>query len=130
MTQNQVEFVVSGIVRGEELLGQPYLAIIGRCGTIPVRRGDHFRSAVRVDEPEYPHGFEADPVELNRQEIDLAVRGVHSYGEERDQLDRGMTGTLFLTGEGIDRIELGHVLYGFGADRVAAVNVETGAERQ
>lgn len=133
MTPQQSEFVVNGLVRGNELLEAPYLvieghAVEGRCGNLIGHGGDHFRHATCIDEPEYSHGYEKEPVELDRQDIDLVVRGAYSYDQERAPLDRGMTGRLFLTGEGPGRIETGHVLCGAGTDCVGADGVKAGAE--
>lgn len=114
MSEPAAEFVVSGIVAGEELLGEPYLAVIGRCGDAPIHYGDHLRFVVRVDEPQSLEDFEHEPVEFERQDMDLTVRAIHSYGHERQELDRGMTGMLFLTGTGLESVKVGSVLQGAG----------------
>lgn len=128
MNEQAIEFVVSGIVTGEELLGEPYLAIIGRCGETAIRQGDEFRYVVQVDEPETLEDYEREPIEVARQEVDLIVRAIHAYGQERSELDRGMTGTLFLTGQGVECVGRSSILHGGETGRISLDRtvIETG----
>ena len=86
------EFIVSGIVTGESGV----FHVIGRCGDVSIRIGETF--ATLQDKSN------------QCRKIRIRVDGIQAYGRGFEQLGPGMTGTLDVSGEGVDSIAPGSVL--------------------
>lgn len=110
MTSGPGQFVVAGIVDGQELLRAKYCSVIGRCGQTPVRLGDRFDGVVRFDEPKSTQDYERPPKALAEEKVELAIQKISAYGRERTVLEAGMTGSLVLTGLGLDKLGAGCAL--------------------
>jgi hypothetical protein len=121
MNEQTLEFAVVGVVDGEELFNEPYRAVIGRCGDVPIRLDDHFDAVVKYDEPKSIADYERDPIEVSRNRVDLTVKRIHAYGKDREMLERGMTGVLVLVGQGLGSIDTHSSLAG-----TATVNAGNG----
>ncbi|MEX0716365.1 MAG: hypothetical protein WD066_07260 [Planctomycetaceae bacterium] len=93
-----------GDVKRTQLLDEHYRKVIGRCGDVSIRVGDRFDFLVRFREPGTIADYEREPIETSREEVSLVVEHIRAYDRDRDMLDRGMTGSLVLTGQGLDRL--------------------------
>jgi len=110
MNDTAAEFAVVGDVEDSRLFDEASWTVSGRCGNSPIRVGDRFDFAVRFKEPESLADFENDPVEIARDPVSLTVRHIRAYERDREFLDRGMTGSLVLTGAGADKVSAGCAL--------------------
>jgi hypothetical protein len=102
---DQKEFFIITVVQGE------YCWADGRCGDVPIRVGDFFESMYQYEVPhslgDYARKAAPTAVALN---VMLRVDAIQSYGHELDHLSKGMTGTLMLSGSGVERLAPGFVL--------------------
>ncbi len=98
-----MEFIVAYIVTGES--GQHTL--IGRCGDAPIHVGDEFRTACQISQTESPHTM---PQSADEREVLIYVNEVQAYGQKLDELGQGMTGSLVVSGVGIENIVPGSIL--------------------
>jgi hypothetical protein len=93
-----IEYVVSDSDR--------YFHAIGRCGDRPIQVGDRFETIhapAIILRGAYQGLGEASPVKLR-------VERIQAYQRQLDKLGEGMTGTVDLRGEGLDRVVPGAVL--------------------
>jgi len=99
---NDVGFIVEYVVSAD----QSQLHAIGRCGECPIHVGDEFdrihAPAVILREG-YRGLGEASPVKLR-------VERIEAYQRQLATLGQGMTGTIDLRGDGLNRVIPGAVL--------------------
>jgi hypothetical protein len=128
MLRQRTEFVIHHRVEGE------FLAVVGRCGAVPIRVGDTFDTAAKVrrPRPDHPEDYAADLVQIESRSVDVHVVAIHAYEKSRDLLDVGMTGTLVLEGRDTTFAEAGWVLNGPATQVVeaAATRESMGAGRR
>jgi hypothetical protein len=133
MSESAAEFVVVGEVEGTQLFDEPYRTVIGRCGDLPIHVGDRFEFIVQFAQPETIADYENEPVEISREAISLTVRHIRAYERDRQLLDRGMTGSLVLTGAGIEKVSGGCTLLACsptsGDDEAASERVDVASLR-
>jgi hypothetical protein len=99
---DDIGFIVEYVVKDSE----NYFHAIGRCGDGPIQIGDEF---IRIHAPSlrdrstYKGMGESSPVKLR-------VERIQAYQRELSMLGQGMTGTIDLRGEGLNRVIPGSVL--------------------
>jgi hypothetical protein len=99
---NDIGFIIEYVVSGSE----SYLHAIGRCGDYPIHVGDEFdriHAPALILRDGYQGLGEASPVKLH-------VDRIEAYQRQLPTLGRGMTGTIDLRGEGLNRVIPGAVL--------------------
>lgn len=101
------EFIVSGIVTGESGV----FHVIGRCGDLPIAIGQMFDT------------LQDKSGQLRL--VTLRVDGIQAYGRGFDQLGPGMTGTVDVSGNGIDFVGPGCVLIARSSSPAATHNQES-----
>jgi hypothetical protein len=103
-TKTRAAFLVEGTVQGEQN------HVIGRCGDSVIRLGDIFTVACRYQPRQTLEEFNRPPQLLGSCPVSLRVLRIQAYGRNLDELGAGMTGSLVLSGEGMNRIGPGTVL--------------------
>ncbi len=107
MIDRNIEFIVKGVVTGEP--GR-YM-VIGRCGDEPIRVGDVFSCLFRYKKGTYPQDAEhPSKREGEQRPIDVRVRGLQAYDKDLNELGPGMTGSIWLEGQGVQQVQPGMVL--------------------
>ena len=104
MKKGLFEFIVSGLVQGD------HSTVIGRCGDLPIRVDDTFDTLYRYKRMKYPDEFDQEPIIEAKCSVNLRVTCVHALGRSLDALGEGMTGSLALEGDGLEKIAPGWVL--------------------
>lgn len=91
-------------------------SVVGRCCDAPIRVGDVFQTVFRYDAAP-PRSLSDEPMRRESEvSISLRVEGIHAYQACAPELGPGMTGSLVLSGTGMDRVTPGCVL---GLDELA-----------
>jgi hypothetical protein len=106
MADRMGEFIVDGWVTGES--GR--FTVIGCCGDVPIRINDRFDAIIRYKRRKYPEEMGDDPVVEFEMPASIRVEQIQAYGRSLDMLGQGMTGSMVVSGEGIERISNGMVL--------------------
>ncbi len=114
MRDKLYEFLVSSFVQGE------HFTVIGRCGDLPICVGDTFDTLYRYKRMKYPDEFDQEPIIEAKSPVILRVTCVHALGRSLDTLGEGMTGSLALEGDGLEKIAPGWVL-GHQSDELARI---------
>jgi hypothetical protein len=102
--REKVRFFVNGTVKGEQH------HVIGRCGDVPIRRGEVFQIACRYKQRQRLEDFATPPELVESIPISLRVLEIQAYDQTLDELGEGMTGSLVLDGDGWERICPGTIL--------------------
>ncbi len=114
-----IGFIVEGVVTDSDT----YYHLIGRCCDIPIHIGDRFEVAYAPAKPigrDYPGLGVAGSVKLR-------VERIQSYQRQLEMLGEGMTGTIDVRGEGLNRVEPPS-LSGLGRRFIAtAADVDSGS---
>lgn len=111
MARHAHEFLIDQVVWSEDnVLPGKYAALIGRCGGVPIRKGDVFHAAYRYDPGRYPEDMDKEPTRLDDRNVRLEVAEIQTLNRSLELLGNGMTAALFVRGEGLDRIEPGWVV--------------------
>ena len=100
------EFIVDDVVTGES----GATTVIGRCGDEPIRVGQIFDAVYRYKPRRYPDQLGDPPVREVENASCLRVVCIHAYEQSLPLLGQGMTGSLVVEGEGLDRVAPGWVL--------------------
>jgi hypothetical protein len=100
-----MEFIIEYIVKGET--GRHTL--IGRCGDTPVRVGDEFHAAYHY---ENFNSAESAVRRVEEREVTVCVNEIHAYGKSLEAMGQGMTGSVVVSGTGIEKLMPGMVLGG------------------
>jgi hypothetical protein len=105
------EFIVDDVVQSEvNLLPGPCVVLVGRCGDGSVSKGQVLCAAYRYRNDRYPDDMGIEPVREIERPVRIEVVEIQIHGRWFQQIDRGMTGALFVKGEGIDCLAPGWVL--------------------
>ena len=108
MKPTEPEFIVVGVVEGRDNLFQgEYRGLIGRCGGLDIPRGSRFSAVYQC---EYPNGLGEEPVRVSEESVRLEVLGIQVMNRSLERMGRGMTGTLFVRGDGLDKLQPGWVV--------------------
>ena len=111
MTQHLPEFIIVATVdHGEEAPAGRQRVAVGRCGDVPIRKGGHFRSIYRYRKAASTKDLGELPVRTDETAVDLVVVEIQAHNRSLDHLGEGMTGALFLSGDGLARIDKGWVV--------------------
>jgi hypothetical protein len=123
LARSSQEFLIDQVVWSKDnILPGEYAVLIGRCGGVPVRKGDVFHAAYRYKLGRYPDEMGEEPVRLDDAAVRLEVAEIQAHNRSLDLLGQGMTGAVFVRGEGLDRLAPGGVVG-------QPVAVPTGSER-
>ena len=104
MSNNPIEFIVDGLVKGE------HFTVIGCCGDEPIKLGDEFDAVYRLKKRRYPDEMGDEPVREEERPVSLKVICVHAYGRSLPLLGQGMTGSIAVDGRGTESIAPGWIL--------------------
>jgi hypothetical protein len=105
------EFIIVQVVQSEDnQLAGPYCVLVGRCGDEPISKGQVLSAVYRYKKRRYPDEMGNDPVREIERPVRLEVVEIQIHGRSFEQLGQGMTGALFVKGEGIDCLAPGWVL--------------------
>lgn len=99
---NTIGFIVNGVVEGQS----GYYHAMGRCGDQPIRVGDVFDV---VHQARHAAGVDAGELSDART-VHLRVERIQAYQRKLEELGSGMTGTLDLSGQGLEFVTSGCVL--------------------
>ena len=122
----QPEFIVVAVVRGHDnLIAGDYGVLVGRCGDAPIPKGTIFSA---IYEYGYPNGLGALPVRLDENSVRLEVVEIQTYNRSFDQLGEGMTGSLIVRGDGLDRLRTGWVVGQAAASAISQGSVRSSSE--
>jgi hypothetical protein len=100
-----MEFIIDYIVTGAS--GRHTL--IGRCGDSPVRVGDEFQVAYHYENFE---SAESASRRVEEQNVLVCINEIQAYGKTLDEMGQGMTGSLVVSGTGVEKLAPGMVLGG------------------
>ncbi len=105
------EFIVVGVVEGQDgLFPGHYCSLIGRCGDVPIPKGETFRAVYHYKPRRYPDELGDEPIRDGENPVRLEVIAIRAHNRMFDQLGQGMTGTLVIRGEGLERLAPGWVI--------------------
>jgi hypothetical protein len=94
----------------DNTLPGPYAVVVGRCGDVPIRKGDVLHAAYRYKPGRYPEEMADTPVRLDQMAVRLEVAEIQTHNRSLELLGQGMTGALFVRGDGLDRLAPGWVI--------------------
>jgi hypothetical protein len=99
-----IEFLVDQVFEQDN-----HLRIQGACNYGPIYKGDTFLLASKseIDLTKILRQEEQNPPRLNVRKILLTVEKIITYHQEVDELPTGMSGELFVVGEGQEEIKPG-----------------------
>jgi hypothetical protein len=100
-----MEFIIDYIVTGES--GRHTL--IGRCGDTPIRVGDEFQAAYHYESFDTA---ESAFRRVDERNVLVCINEINAYGKSLDELGQGMTGSIVVSGTGIEMLIPGLVLGG------------------
>jgi hypothetical protein len=106
MAERTVEFLVDGWVLGAT--GQFH--VIGCCGDVPIRVNDTFDAIYRLKPRRFPDQLGDDPIRECERPASIRVESIRAYERDLGMLGEGMTGSLVISGEGIDKLSGGWIL--------------------
>ncbi len=106
MAAKEPEFLVDGWVTGAS--GE--FTVIGCCGDVPIRINDKFDAIFRYKRRKYPEEMGDDPIREDEIAASIRIEDIQAYGRALEMLGQGMTGSIVVSGEGIERIASGTVL--------------------
>lgn len=105
------EFIVVGVVEGQDgLFPGRYCSLIGRCGDVPIAKGETFSAVYHYEPRRYPDELGDEPIRDGENPVSLEVIAIQTHNRTFDQLGQGMTGTLVVRGEGLGRLAPGWVI--------------------
>jgi len=104
MEQNELQFIVVGVVEGE------YFTVIGRCGGVPIHVGDVFDAVYRYKRRRSPDELGDEPDREVEKPSAIRIVCIHAYGMSLEMMGQGMTGSLSLEGEGLQFLAPGWIL--------------------
>ena len=104
MRNRNLEFIIAHYVPGE------HFTVIGRCGDLTIRIGDTFDTLARYKRPKTLEDYGREPVQEAEIPVSIRVTCVHAYERSLEALGEGMTGSLALEGDGLEKIAPGWVL--------------------
>ncbi|HUE73076.1 MAG TPA: hypothetical protein VMP01_19485 [Pirellulaceae bacterium] len=99
---DEIGFIVEYVVSDNE----GYFHAVGRCGENPIHVGDQFHriyAPAVIVRSSYQGLGEVSPVKLR-------VERIQAYQHQLEKLGQGMTGTIDLRGDGLNRVIPGAVL--------------------
>lgn len=106
MNRPEIEFLIDGWASGES--GR--FRVIGCCGDFPIHLNDQFTAIYRYKPRRFPDELGDDPVREGELPASVRVVGIQAYGRSLNMLGQGMTGSLTVSGEGLDKITGGWAL--------------------
>ena len=106
MAAKESEFLVDGWVMNAS--GQ--FQVIGCCGDVPIRLNDQFDVIFRYKKRRFPDELGDDPIREEEIPASIRVEHIHAYERSLGMLGQGMTGSIIVSGEGIEKIARGWVL--------------------
>ncbi len=104
MSENELQFIVVGIVRGEQF------SALGRCGGVPIRVGDIFDAVYRYKHRRSPDQLGDEPIREVEKPTAIRVVCIHAYDRSLKMLGQGATGSLVLEGDGLQYLAPGWIL--------------------
>jgi hypothetical protein len=104
MAENELEFIVAGVVEGQ------HFTVIGRCGDAPIHVGDTFDAVYRYKRRRRPDELGDEPVREVEKPAAIRVVCIHAYDLSLDTMNRGLTGSLALEGDGLQYLAPGWIL--------------------
>jgi hypothetical protein len=104
MTDNEMQFIVVGVVEGE------HFTVLGRCGDVPIHVGDVFDAVYRYKRRRSPDELGDDPVREVEKPAAIRVICIHALDRSLKMMGQGMTGSLSLEGEGLQFLAPGWIL--------------------
>jgi hypothetical protein len=104
MEQNELQFIVVGVVPGEQF------TVLGRCGDVPIHVGDVFDAVYRYKRRRSPDELGDDPVREVEKPAAIRVICIHALDRSLKMMGQGMTGSLSLEGEGLQFLAPGWIL--------------------
>ena len=105
-TKTKLVFLIEGTVEGEQA------HVIGRCGDSAIQVNDVFSLACHYQKRQSLEEFAKPPHLLASCPVSLRVLEIQAYGRRLKELGPGMTGSLVLVGDGMEKIGPGSVLEG------------------
>ncbi len=106
MAGKEPEFLVDGWVTG----ASGRFTVIGCCGDIPIRVDDRFDAIFHYKGRKYPEEMGDEPIREGEIPASIRIEGIQAYGRSLEMLGQGMTGSIVVSGEGVERISAGMVL--------------------
>jgi hypothetical protein len=103
-------FIVHAVTSEDYGLPGPYCVVVGRCGDAPIPKGECFRAVYRYQRSRYPEEMGDEPVRIDETPVRLEVVEIQTHNRSFEQLGQGMTGALFLRGDGLERLAPGWVI--------------------
>lgn len=105
MAEQTPEFLIDKVLWNEDnALAGRYAVLIGRCGESPIRKGDVFREVYRYKPGRYPEDMGAASNRLDSIPVLLVVAEIQTLNRPLELLGQGMTGAIFVQGDGLDRL--------------------------
>ena len=99
------EFLIDHVILNEnEVLRGRYAVVVGRCGDVPISKGDVFEAVFRYQPGRYPEDMGREPLRVDTIPVRLVVAEIQTLNLSLDLLGQGMTGAVFVQGDGLDRL--------------------------
>ena len=105
MAENELEFIVAGVVEHGE-----HFTVLGRCGDVAISVGDVFDAVYRYKHRRYPDQLGDEPIREVEKPAAIRVLCIHAYERCLKTMNRGMTGSLILEGDGLQYLAPGWIL--------------------
>lgn len=103
MEQNDLQFIVVGVVEGE------HFTVLGRCGDVPIQVGDVFDAVYRYKRRSRAE-LGDEPVREIEKPAAIRVNYIYIFNKSTQMMGQGMTGSLSLEGEGLQFLAPGWIL--------------------
>lgn len=111
MKPTSPEFIIVQVVEGKENLRPgPYAVVVGRCGDLPLLKGQILSAVYRYKSSRYPDEMGDDPIRIEERPVRLEIFEIQTHNRSFDELGQGMTGALLVKGDGLDRLAPGWVI--------------------
>ena len=111
MKPTSPEFIIVQVVESKgNLPPGPYAVVVGRCGDVPLLKGQILSAVYRYKSSTYPDEMGDEPIRIEEKPVRLEILEIQTHNRSFDQLGQGMTGALLVKGDGLDRLAPGWVI--------------------